>query len=482
MPPSRRSQGDPPPPSTPPAVRPSKRQKKDSARAKEINKAREDDAARNKSLTPAYSGGGPGSRARYFERQSALAESQKRRTEAADRVRAQKQREQEAWEAEVAEFGEEEAKRRRREEKESRLIMNELPTSEVEEMELEDKISNPMLEIWSFEEQLNGVIQKRDGHIKGWTVERYSISIRADAPKATRFIQTIDDLSEAEWAKAEEAIVAQAVKWEAEQVNVRIELTGKADKTLPKPAAGSAEEPITIDRLTRTDKLLDRARVKADVLKAAGNFDKELLDHWQCHDTRCRNHDGWCFVDYSGQHYDMDHTQQSAWSKAIANGEDNVSVYRPPTRLYEFWTKTQGVVTSHSRRSLQKQDQDQERKEAKTYRAESKVHREESVDYMQQLAALHKQQMDMQMAESMAESMQRMTSRRDRQEQQREQRELQQQYQQPPSHPMYQAPAFAPRSMLQGHPSPTPQGYPYAPPAAPPYVPSIHQLYTLQLP
>lgn len=74
MPPSRRSQGDPSPPPELPSARhrPSNRFKKASIKAKEINTAREADEARNKSPTPAYSGGGPGSRAKYFERQSAI--------------------------------------------------------------------------------------------------------------------------------------------------------------------------------------------------------------------------------------------------------------------------------------------------------------------------------------------------------------------------------------------------------------------------
>lgn len=130
-----------------------------------------------------------------------------------------------------------------------------------------------------------------------------------------------------------------------------------------------------------------------------------------------QNQNGWCFVDYSGEHYDMDH-DQLVWSKAIANGVSNVSVHRPPSSLYKLWTKT-GAVIFDPRRSLLKQ----EREEAKLYHEESKIHREESKDFMQEYATFQKQQLQLQMTDSMSASVQRSTARRERQEQIREERE-----------------------------------------------------------
>ena len=89
--------------------------------------------------------------------------------------------------------------------------------------------------------------------------------------------------------------------------------------------------------MTRTDYLLNRANIKADALAAAGNYDRELMEHWRCSKKRCRNSSGWCFVNFEGEHFDMDHTQQALWSKAIAANEPNISIFRPPTSLYNFW-------------------------------------------------------------------------------------------------------------------------------------------------
>ena len=79
----------------------------------------------------------------------------------------------------------------------------------------------------------------------------------------------------------------------------------------------------------------------------------------------------------------MDHSQQALWVKAIANGDANVSVYQSPTSLYNFWTGNQGAVMSTSRRSIQKQERDQERELAK-------VDRKESTDFMAKFMVFNK--------------------------------------------------------------------------------------------
>lgn len=187
--------------------------------------------------------------------------------------------------------------------------------------------------------------------------------------------------------------------------------------------------------MTRTDRLLDQAKIKADALRAAGNFEKDLLDHWQCHDSRCKNQNGWCFVDFSGKHYNMDHSQQALWAKAIANGDANVLIYRSPTSLYNFWTGNQGAVMSNSRRSIQKQEREQERESAR-------ADREEGTDFMAKFMAFNKQQLEMRLAESMSDSIERMASR---QEQRRP----------PPSYPpIYHESAYTSSSI-----QPSQQGY-----------------------
>ncbi len=141
------------------------------------------------------------------------------------------------------------------------------------------------------------------------------VSVRASRSKTTRKLQSIDDFTEAEWNKVLEIIASEA----AIEYDVRIELqveSPKAKGSLKRSLNVLSSDPLKpsspkATRITRTDKLLDRARIRADGLTAAGNFDRELLHRWQCTDRACRNFNGWCFVDFAGKHFNMDHIQQS---------------------------------------------------------------------------------------------------------------------------------------------------------------------------
>lgn len=55
----------------------------------------------------------------------------------------------------------------------------------------------------------------------------------------------------------------------------------------------------------------------------------------------------------------------------MANGEENVTVYRPPVKLYKFWTGHQGPVSLDSRKSAQKQE-----------REEAKAERQDTTDFI----------------------------------------------------------------------------------------------------
>ena len=118
-----------------------------------------------------------------------------RARETRQRIQAQK-KEQEEWEAEVAQFRELEAKRRRQEELDIRRQEDDLPTSDLELLELDEKTADPVLTVsaslrvnkrmeWQstlgkyansafsvsdFEAQLEEVIDKKDGFEKGWRI------------------------------------------------------------------------------------------------------------------------------------------------------------------------------------------------------------------------------------------------------------------------------------------------------------------------
>ena len=230
------------------------------------------------------------------------AAAQDRQREAANRARAREEREQEEWEAEVAQFGEEEASRRRREEREwrKRQADEELPTSEIEAMELEDQILNPMLtisaalrvnkvlqwsaslgrmttdafSIWEFEERLTEEISKRDGLRKGWEVTNRMVFIKANCARATRKQQSIDDFSESEWDKILTILTTEAAQSRIPNLIVKIEITAIAPS---KYQLKRSHEVLSLDpieettpqprrRLTTTDKRLDQARIRAEAL------------------------------------------------------------------------------------------------------------------------------------------------------------------------------------------------------------------------
>ncbi len=340
-------------------------------------------------------------------------------------MRDSKAREEALWQAEIDEHGEQEAIRRRRLDRQTRKEAEELPTSELEAMDFEDRVGDPMLsisaclrvnrrlewsshiaqmlaskfQIWSFEETLDEAIKTQDGDVKGWIITNRIVVIKANKPRATRKQQSIVDFSEIEWDKVLLALADEG----ATDYTIKIEVSAEAEKSTRKRPADSEGPEVDErprQRRTRTDQLLDRARIRADTLADAGNFDRALLNRWQCIDEHCRNQNGFCFVDFAGKHYNMDHIQQSLWGKAISNGDANVSIERPPTSLYNFWSDKQGSVTSLSRRS----DMHEERMNAKAERVEKE-------DFMTKFTRFNEQQMEMRMTEAMADQLKRTNAR-----------------------------------------------------------------------
>ena len=217
------------------------------------------------------------------------------------------------------------------------------------------------------------------------------------------------------------------------------------------PAAPQAQEK---KRVTRTDKLLNSARDRAEALEAVGNYNKQLLDRWQCRDQQCRNMNGYCFIDFEGKHFDIDAIQQLKWGKAIAKGDLGVSIKRPPTEIYKSWQR-QGPCELTSRRT-----------KAYKERQNARAEREEGKDFMNQFMEFNKKAMEMRLQETMADSIERMTSR------------LQPQAVQPcpPSSTWPQMPTFPP-SYLPYPPVPwstqTPYQYPYVASPPPPALPAL---------
>ena len=196
------------PPYAPPELLPegTKRRRKLSARAKA-----DEDLERNKDTVPGRTPGRSTPKQRkewddYLQRQAA----------AAQRARDRKQREEDEWEAEKTQYGEAEALRHRRVELEARRVSEMASTSEIDEMEYEDRIADPELDItaslrvnkrleWSssfgtqhlknftissIEEAMIKAIDQRDGFNKGWNITKYTAIVRNS--KRPRRIQSFD--------------------------------------------------------------------------------------------------------------------------------------------------------------------------------------------------------------------------------------------------------------------------------------------------
>ncbi|KAL9030732.1 MAG: hypothetical protein Q9196_001182, partial [Gyalolechia fulgens] len=331
------------------------------------------------------------------------------------RVAHRKAQQEEAWQAEIAQHGEEEARRRRAEDFDVRRDVNDdIATSEVEAQLEEEMADNPDLHV-----QTNIRVDKRLVWQKGqkktkladFNVEEYEAMvqehldilgaelvtlvayIKAHHSKATWVPQSFEDFAQEEWNSVVEVIQDQSAMWKYE-VTLKIEVTAK--KTAA--AAAAAAERLAVERLTkrshdvlssdpvecsptpkpkkktRTDKLLDEARNRAEGLIEAGSHDKALVDRWQCRDEHCTNNKnakGFCFVDYSGKHYAIDVVQHIMWAKAMANRDPGVSIERPPADLYNYWVDKQGNVTQTSRRAVQYHE-----------RVAAKAEREEGKDFM----------------------------------------------------------------------------------------------------
>ncbi len=92
-------------------------------------------------------GNAPGGRGALLLWEKQRGEIWRREADTRKRVEERKRREADKWDAEVAQFGEEEAIRRRDLEKYAARLADEFPTSDIEEMDIADERANPLLYI-----------------------------------------------------------------------------------------------------------------------------------------------------------------------------------------------------------------------------------------------------------------------------------------------------------------------------------------------
>lgn len=149
------------------------------------------------------------------------------------RVEERKRLGADKWDAEVAQFGEQEAIRRQDLEKYAARLEDELPTSDIEEMDIADERANPLLYI--------------------------DAVLRVDRKP--------------QWAH----FVGRHHLWD---VDVALML----------------EQPSGMS-LKRTDRLLDQQEARREQARLSGNHDLDVMERWQYYNPYCSNQNGCCSVE-----------------------------------------------------------------------------------------------------------------------------------------------------------------------------------------
>jgi len=213
--------------------------------------------------------------------------------------------------------------------------INELFIFELEAMNFEDRVDDFMLfisvclhvnwklewfshiaqmltlkfQIWSFKEILNETIKIKDDDIKSWIITNWMIIIKANKSKVIWKQQFIDDFNELEWEKILLALTEEKVT----DYTIKIEINAKIEKFTCKRSVEIVSEDSDVDerfcqRCTCIDQLLNWTQIKAETLADVDNFNRALLNHWQCNDKHCRNQNDFCFMNFANKHYNMNHT------------------------------------------------------------------------------------------------------------------------------------------------------------------------------
>ena len=265
-----------------------------------------------------------------------LQKEQQNWNDAAQRLRDNKAREETLWQAEIDEHDKQETIHCRCLNRQTRKKTEKLFISELEVMNFEDRVDDFMLsisvclhvnrrlewsshiaqmltskfQIWSFKEILNETIRINDDDVKSWIITNRMIVIKANRSKVTWKQQSINDFSELEWDK----ILLALTEKRATDYTIKIKINAKTEKFTRKRSAEIVSEDSDADerfrqRCTCIDQLLNRAQIRSSTLADVDNFDRALLNRWQCNDEHCRNQNDFCFVNFAGKHYNMNHTQ-----------------------------------------------------------------------------------------------------------------------------------------------------------------------------
>ena len=175
------------------------------------------------------------------------------------------------------------------------------------------------IDFWTIK-QLYDEEAKSKHNTAGWEIINRLVIICPVGARSTNTLESFNSFSEGEWDRIYNAVLKACEERQKTKASLKLEISVKAPtktelKEIKKRTINTLssdplepEQPPSEVQLTHTDILLEKERSHADVMANAGEFERDLLEKWSCIDDRCQNLRGYCFVNYSGKHYSMDHS------------------------------------------------------------------------------------------------------------------------------------------------------------------------------
>ena len=203
-----------------------------------------------------------------------IARQQHRESEAAamtarERVQQRRLREQSEFEDLCLEVGEEEAHRRRDEERRIRREEGDIPTSDLEELTIKEAAEDPILTLWAYlrlnkdlkwskdwskipcsefdilnvEKAVQDEIIRNKWEERGWQLTEIKAFVKAKPTRAQRRELILEDFSLGEWSRVVKVCCDDALDFNNPAVGVQIEIKGTAP---PPPTKSEPRQKVKL--------------------------------------------------------------------------------------------------------------------------------------------------------------------------------------------------------------------------------------------
>ena len=191
----------------------------------------------------------------------------------------------------------------------------------------------------------------------------YTAVIRSDLSGAKPSSVTLDHLSPEQWTDVVEVELRSHWKKYQWAMEVEILVTGTVLSSAKRDVS-AIDSPMDSpsSRRTRTTAQVEAAAEQRDRNEAVGCKNHDLIKRWRCHDERCANERGFCFVvPFSDEHYALNPVRTGAWATAIHLKQDDASIDQPPKPLYRDLLHNQGPVGVNTKHPIAKQKREEKK-------------------------------------------------------------------------------------------------------------------------